>query len=64
METATREKLPLWIGGRFVAARTTRYGDVTNPATGQVIRHVPLANADDVDAAARAATAAFAEWRT
>ena len=64
METATREKLPLWIGGRSVAARTTRYGDVTNPATGEVIRHVPLANADDVDAAVRAATAAFAEWRT
>ena len=37
----------------------TRYGEVTNPATGEVIRHVPLANADDVDAAARAAKAAL-----
>ena len=64
METATRETLPLWIGGRPVAARTTRHGDVTNPATGAVIRRVPLANAEDVDAAVRAATAAFAEWRT
>src|SRR5512141_1466551 len=64
METATRETLPLWIGGRPVTARTTRHGDVTNPATGAVIRRVPLANAEDVDAAVRSATAAFAEWHT
>ena len=63
MELSTLERLPLWIGGRAVAARTTRYGDVTNPATGEVIRHVPLANAEDVDAAVRAAAAALPAWR-
>ncbi len=41
----------------------TRYGEVTNPATGEVIRHVPLGNAADVDAAVRAATAALPGWR-
>jgi malonate-semialdehyde dehydrogenase (acetylating)/methylmalonate-semialdehyde dehydrogenase len=63
MDLTTLERLPLWIGGRAVAAQTTRYGEVTNPATGEVVRHVPLANAADVDAAVHAATNAFPAWR-
>jgi malonate-semialdehyde dehydrogenase (acetylating)/methylmalonate-semialdehyde dehydrogenase len=63
MDLTTLERLPLWIGGRAVAARTQRYGEVTNPATGEVIRHVPLGNAEDVDLAVQAATAAWPEWR-
>jgi malonate-semialdehyde dehydrogenase (acetylating)/methylmalonate-semialdehyde dehydrogenase len=63
MDLRTLERLPLWIGGRAVPATTLRYGEVTNPATGEVVRHVPLANAADVDAAVQAATAAFPEWR-
>src|SRR5262245_41046608 len=63
MDLTTLERLPLWIGGSAVAASTTRYGEVTNPATGEVIRHVPLGNAADVDAAVKAATAALPEWR-
>ena len=51
MDLTTLERLPLWIGGRAHAPATTRYGEVTNPATGEVIRHVPFANAADVDAA-------------
>ncbi len=63
MDLTTLERLPLWIGGRAVPARTARYGEVTNPATGEVIRHVPLGNADDVDAAVQAAAAAWPDWR-
>jgi malonate-semialdehyde dehydrogenase (acetylating) / methylmalonate-semialdehyde dehydrogenase len=63
MDLTTLERLPLWIGGRAVPAQTTRYGEVTNPATGEVVRHVPFANAADVDAAVQAATAAFPAWR-
>ena len=63
MELTTFERLPLWIGGRAVPALTQRYGEVTNPATGEVIRHVPLGNAADVDAAAKAASAALPAWR-
>ena len=63
MELSTLERLPLWIGGRAHAPTTTRYGEVTNPATGQVIRHVPFANPADVDAAVRSADAAFPKWR-
>ena len=36
---------------------------MTNPATGEVVRHVPLADAADVDAAVAAAAAAFPAWR-
>jgi malonate-semialdehyde dehydrogenase (acetylating) / methylmalonate-semialdehyde dehydrogenase len=63
MDLTTLERLPLWIGGRAVPALTQRYGEVTNPATGEVVRHVPLANAADVDAAVRAAAAALPAWR-
>jgi malonate-semialdehyde dehydrogenase (acetylating)/methylmalonate-semialdehyde dehydrogenase len=63
MDLTTLERLPLWIGGRAVPARTQRYGEVTNPATGEVIRHVPLANAEDVDSAVDAATHALPDWR-
>src|SRR6202521_2257974 len=63
MDLTTLERLPLWIGGRAVAAHTTRYGEITNPASGEVVRHVPLADAVDVDAAAGAAKAAFPAWR-
>ena len=63
MDLTTLERLPLWIGGKAVAAKTTRYGEVTNPATGEVIRHVPLGNAADVDAAVAAAAAALPSWR-
>ena len=64
MELTSLERLPLWIGGRAVAPSTTRYGEVTNPATGEVIRHVPLANAADVDAAVRSAAGALPAWRS
>ena len=63
MDLTTLERLPMWIGGRAHAPTTKRYGEVTNPATGEVIRHVPFANAADVDAAVRSAEAAFPAWR-
>ncbi len=63
MDLTTLDRLPLWIGGRPVPAQTQRYGEVTNPATGEVIRHVPLANAADVDAAVAAARAALLAWK-
>src|SRR5262245_28951212 len=55
--------IPLWIGGQAHASRGSRFGDVTNPATGEVIRRVPFANREDVDAAVKAAADAFPAWR-
>jgi malonate-semialdehyde dehydrogenase (acetylating)/methylmalonate-semialdehyde dehydrogenase len=63
MDLTTLERLPLWIAGRARDAATKRYGEVTNPATGEVVRHVPLGDASDVDAAVTAAAEAFPAWR-
>jgi malonate-semialdehyde dehydrogenase (acetylating)/methylmalonate-semialdehyde dehydrogenase len=63
MDLTTLERLPLWISGRAVPARTTRYGEVTNPATGEVLRHVPFATAEDIAAAVAAAVEAWPTWR-
>src|SRR5580765_5515846 len=59
----TLATVPLWINGEKGAALSTRFGNVTNPATGQVIRSVPFADAAGVDKAVRAAAAAFPAWR-
>ena len=52
-----------FIGGRWVPAHTSEFFDVHNPAVGDVIGRTPLSTPDDVDAAVRAATAAFPAWR-
>src|SRR6266705_865371 len=56
--------VPLWINGARTASRSTRRGEVTNAATGQVVRAVPFANREDVDLAVNAAAAAFPGWRS
>jgi malonate-semialdehyde dehydrogenase (acetylating)/methylmalonate-semialdehyde dehydrogenase len=63
LKLTSLDRLPLWIGGRAMAAQTQRYGEVTNPATGEVVRHVPLGNAADVDAAVASARAALPAWK-
>ena len=51
-----------WIGGQLVAGTSGRAGDVFNPSLGVVAARVSLANEADVDAAVRAARAAFPGW--
>jgi betaine-aldehyde dehydrogenase len=55
----------LYINGEYVAARSTATIDVIDPSTTDVIARTPDANAADVDAAVRAARAAFDEgpWK-
>src|SRR5687767_8346040 len=53
----------VWIAGKRQPAAGTRYGEVTNPALGALVRRVPFCNAQDIDAAVRAATAAYPGWR-
>ena len=50
------------IGGQRVAGNSGRSGDVTNPATGEVIRQVPFASADEVRQTIRTAAEAQAKW--
>ena len=49
----------MFIDGKFVAAASGRTFPVYNPATGEVIAHVPEAEAADVDLAVEAARRAF-----
>jgi succinate-semialdehyde dehydrogenase/glutarate-semialdehyde dehydrogenase len=53
----------LWIGGRWVDAKSGETFPVTNPATGEKLADVPRANADDATAAVEAAAKAFRQWR-
>jgi malonate-semialdehyde dehydrogenase (acetylating) / methylmalonate-semialdehyde dehydrogenase len=56
-------RVPFWINGVPVTSHGSRHGEVTNAATGQVVRTVDFANAQDVDEAVSAAKRAFPEWR-
>lgn len=51
-----------WINGRAVAGASGRFGDVYNPASGEVQAKVAMATAAEVDAAVAAAASAFPEW--
>ena len=56
------EKLYHFIGGQRVDGTSGRFGDVFNPATGEVRSQVPYANANDVDQAVQSAVKAFETW--
>jgi len=56
------QTVPVWINGKALAP-AGRFGEVYNPATGQVTKKVVFADANLVDAAVKAATAAYPEWR-
>jgi malonate-semialdehyde dehydrogenase (acetylating)/methylmalonate-semialdehyde dehydrogenase len=56
------ETVPFWINGKPVTPGG-RHGEVFNPASGQVTKHVAFADAGIVDSAVKAATAALPEWR-
>ena len=57
------DTVPLWINGKAVHPAAGRMGEVFNPATGQVTKRVPLCNEEQIDAAVKAAAAAYPEWR-
>jgi malonate-semialdehyde dehydrogenase (acetylating)/methylmalonate-semialdehyde dehydrogenase len=51
-----------FIGGKKVAGKSGRTGNIYNPATGAVTALVPLATAAEVDAAVQSAKQAFPPW--
>lgn len=53
----------LLIDGEFVESRSTQWRDVVNPATQAVLARVPMATAEEVDAAVASAARAFKTWR-
>lgn len=56
------KSLTHWINGERVDGQSTRTGAIFNPAIGEQIGEVRLANAADVDSAVKAAQAALPEW--
>ncbi|MBI4548725.1 MAG: CoA-acylating methylmalonate-semialdehyde dehydrogenase [Ignavibacteriae bacterium] len=52
-----------YIGGEWVSSSALQHLDVVNPATAEPMCRVPLSTAKEVDNAARAAAAAFVQWR-
>ena len=60
---ASVPKVKLLIGGRFVDSETTKWRDVINPATQEVLARVPFATHQEVNAAIAAASEAFKAWR-
>src|SRR3954447_15384709 len=59
----TSNVLPNFIAGEWKKSNSSDFADVFNPANSEVLARVPLAQADDVDAAVKAAAAAFPAWR-
>ncbi|WP_119301380.1 CoA-acylating methylmalonate-semialdehyde dehydrogenase [Dongia deserti] len=51
-----------FVGGQEVAGKSGRFGDVFNPATGEVQAKVALASKAEVDAAVKVAAEAFPKW--
>jgi len=51
-----------FIGGEHVGGKSGRFGDVFDPATGEVQAHVPLASRNDLRQAVAAAAKIFPQW--
>src|SRR5258707_2190020 len=56
-------KLTNFVNGQWTDSSAREWRDVINPATGEVLAQVPLAEAAEVNEAVGAAAAAFPEWR-
>ncbi len=62
--TQTQVKtLKNYIGGEWVEPTSDQSAEVINPATGEVIAHVPLSTKSDLDQAVEVAAAAFQSWK-
>ena len=57
------EKLPQYIDGQWVQSQSNEWITVTNPATQEVLTHLPCATSDEVDKAVSSAKEAFLIWK-
>ena len=62
MMTLLPANIPHFIHGEDVAGTSGRFGEVFNPATGNVTGMVPLASKSEVEAAIASAQSAFPAW--
>ena len=57
------DKLPLFIGGKFVQSDSNETLPVTDPATQEVLVDVPYATPEEIDTAVESAKSAYLAWR-
>ncbi|MFH2038987.1 MAG: CoA-acylating methylmalonate-semialdehyde dehydrogenase [Chloroflexota bacterium] len=57
------KKIKNYINNEWVEPKVSKYADVFNPSTGEVIARTPLCGKTEVDAATKAASQAFPAWR-
>ena len=62
MRSVSTPTLQNFINGQFVQPQGTELLDIVNPATGETVAQAPVSSSDDVDAAMKAAKAAFKPW--
>ena len=62
MDAKVKITLNHFVGGDQIAGTSGRFGDVYNPALGEVVKQVPLASADEVQWAVENAANAFPAW--
>jgi malonate-semialdehyde dehydrogenase (acetylating)/methylmalonate-semialdehyde dehydrogenase len=62
MSTTASETLGHWIAGRLDETPADRHGEVSDPATGEIVARVPFASTADVDRAVRAAAEGARTW--
>jgi len=56
------EKLKYYVNGKYVESGASRYYDVYNPSTGEVIARAPGCTKEEVEGAIAAARAAYPGW--
>jgi len=62
MDVRVKNTLHHYIGGARIAGTSNRFGDIYNPATGEIAKQAPLASADEVRQAIAAAVDALPGW--
>jgi len=63
MSKTTVQTLKNFIGGEWVKAKTDKTEPVYNPATGEIIAHVPISSKEDLNHAVHVANKAFQTWK-
>ena len=62
MDAKVKITLNHFVGGKQIPGTSGRFGDVYNPALGEVVKQVPLASAEEVQSAVENAANAFPAW--
>lgn len=62
-QTTTVKTLKNYVDGKWIEAKSDKIEPVYNPATGEVIAHVPISTSEDLDHAVEVASEAFQSWK-